>query len=124
MLDVRELKAQDLQGLSDEAAQQIIERIQRLSRDIALREAQLEKLNFELARLKRWRFAAKTEAMSAEQRRLFEETLVEDEAGLQAQVAHGGADVPVAQPLRQAVQIDSGFEQVSRIAGCGCLHAG
>ena len=86
MLDVRELKAQDLQGLSDVAAHRVIEHIQRLSRDIALRDAKLEKLNFELARLKRWRFAAKTEAMNAEQRRLFEETLVEDEASLQAQL--------------------------------------
>ena len=86
MLDVRELKAQDQQGLSDAAAHRVIEHIQRLSRDIALRDAKLEKLNFELARLERWRFAAKTEAMNAEQRRLFEETLVEDEASLQAQL--------------------------------------
>src|SRR5207253_3128928 len=46
--------------------------------------AKLEKVNFELARLKAWKFGAKTETMSAEQRRLFEETMAEDEASLQA----------------------------------------
>ena len=66
-----------------ERRQQLIER---KDRDIAWRDAKLEKVNFELARLKRWKFGAKTEAMSAEQRRLFEETLAEDEASLQAQL--------------------------------------
>lgn len=61
--------------------------VQRKDREIALREARLEKLEFELARFKRWKFGAKTEAMSAEQRRLFDETAAEDEASLQAQLA-------------------------------------
>jgi hypothetical protein len=49
----------------------------------------------------RWRcvdhseFGAKTEAMTAEQRRLFEETVAEEEAALQAQIAalQGRCDV-------------------------------
>lgn len=104
MLDLRDLKAHDLQGLSPDAvaalAQQMLQHIERQAselqqkdreierkdREIALREAKLEKLQFELARLKRWKFGAKTETMSADQRRLFEETLAEDEAGLQAQL--------------------------------------
>ncbi len=111
MLGMRELKAQDLQGLAPASltalAAQMIEHIQsqareldhkqllieqkqklieRKDRDIAWRDAKLEKVNFELARLKRWKFGAKTEAMTAEQRRLFEETLAEDEASLQAQL--------------------------------------
>lgn len=56
----------------------------RKEREIALREAKIEKINFELARLKRWTYGAKCEAMNAEQRRLFEETLAEDEAALRA----------------------------------------
>ena len=39
--------------------------------------------------LKAWKFGAKTEALDAEQRRLFEETLAEDEASPRAQL--GGA---------------------------------
>jgi transposase len=127
MLGMRDLKAQDLHGLTPDAvtalAAQMLEHIQRQTseierqqqlierkdRDIAWRDAKLEKVNFELARLKRWKFGAKTEAMSAEQRRLFEETLTEDEASLQAQLdrlreeaaaaAEGGAK-PKAAPRR------------------------
>jgi hypothetical protein len=45
------------------------ELLQRKERDLALREAKIEKITFELARLKRWKYAAKSEAMNAEQRR-------------------------------------------------------
>ena len=60
--------------------------LQRKDREIALREAKIEKINFELARLKRWTYGAKSEAMNADQRRLFEETLAEDEASLREQL--------------------------------------
>jgi len=66
-----------------EIAQQASE-IERKDAELQFKTAKLEKVNFELARLKAWKFGAKTEAMSAEQRRLFEETMAEDEAGLQA----------------------------------------
>lgn len=108
MLGMRVPAATDLQGLPPEAQalleqmqrhieqqelallahqQQLAERhelLQRKDREIALRDARLEKLEFEIARFKRWKFGARTEAMNAEQRRLFEETLAEDEAALQA----------------------------------------
>ena len=125
MLGMRGLPSVDLQGLPPEAAaliaqmrqrleqqeRQIAEHqalLQRKDRELALREARLEKVNFELARLKRWKFGAKTEAMSAEQRRLFEETLAEDEASLQAQLdrlreeaaANEGASKPKTLPRR------------------------
>jgi transposase len=125
MLGMRDLKAQDLHGLTPDAvtalAAQLLEHIEhqaselerrqqlieRKDRDIAWRDAKLEKVNFELARLKRWKFGAKTEAMSAEQRRLFEETLTEDEASLQAQLdrlreeAAGEAGAKPKAPLRR-----------------------
>lgn len=108
MLGMRLPSSSDLQGLPPEARalieqmqrhieqqyqallahqQQLTEHralLQRKDREIALRDAKLEKLEFEIARFKRWKFGARTEAMSAEQRRLFEETLAEDEAALQA----------------------------------------
>jgi transposase len=124
MLGMPDLKALDLHGLTPDAvaalAVQMLEHIEcqsrelerqqqlieRKDRDIAWRDAKLEKVNFELARLKRWKFGAKTEAMSAEQR-LFEETLAEDEASLQAQldrlreeVAGETAAKPKAPPRR------------------------
>ena len=126
MLELRNLTAHDLQGLTPDAvaalARQMLEHIEqqagqlqqkdreieRKDREIALREAKLEKVQFELARLKRWKFGAKTEAMSADQRRLFEETLAEDEAGLQAQldalraqVRQAGQGTPPKPPPRR-----------------------
>jgi len=93
MLGMRSLPPSDPQGLSPEVAaliaqlqqqvqdqaQQLSERDQALAqrdallvrkdREIALREAKIEKINFELARLKRWTYGAKSEAMNADQRR-------------------------------------------------------
>ncbi|MBA3599101.1 MAG: hypothetical protein H0W40_17260 [Methylibium sp.] len=104
MLDVRALNAQDLRGLSSEAlvtaAEQMLQRIGAQSkqlderdqhiaaqdRAIKFKDAKLEKITFELARLKAWRFGAKTEAMNAEQRQMFDEAMAEDQASLEAQL--------------------------------------
>ena len=81
-----EQQARDIERRNDE--------IERKDREIAWRDARLEKINLELARLKRWKFGAKTEALTAQQRALFAETLVEDEASLQAQLAELQAKLP------------------------------
>ena len=90
--------------------QQLAERdalLQRKDGEIALREAKIEKITFEMARLKRWEFGAKSEAMKAQQRRLFEETLAEDEAGLREQLerlrqeAAASSDTPARAPPRK-----------------------
>ncbi|GAB7549154.1 IS66 family transposase [Cupriavidus sp. 8B] len=90
MLNLRQLQDQGLQDLAPEdvlaLAQQMLAHIQQQEREIKLKDVKIEKITFELARLRAWKFGAKTEAMSAEQRRLFEETLAEDEASLQAQL--------------------------------------
>ena len=81
---------QHLQQRDERISHQAIEiakqagQIERKDAELRFKTARLEKINFELARLKAWKFGAKTEAMSAEQRRLFEETMAEDEASLQA----------------------------------------
>jgi len=72
------------------------QQIQAQAREIAWRDAKLEKVNFELARLKRWKFGAKTEAMTAQQRALFQDTMAEDEASLRARLAALQADLPQA----------------------------
>ena len=105
----------DMAQLPPQAAA-LITRLQRQvqvqAREIAWRDAKLEKVNFELARLKRWKYGAKTEAMTAEQRALFQDTLAEDEASLQAQLAALQAGLPEvpktpkaprAKPRRQAL---------------------
>jgi transposase len=112
MLDAHTLKAKDLKGLSKSAmaelnalllaqlaardeqlsAQQAAiaakdEHIARRDREIKFKDAKIERITFELARMKAWKFGAKTEAMNAEQRQMFEDTLAEDEADLEAQLA-------------------------------------
>jgi transposase len=120
MLDVNAIVDADLGGLSHEAItalalqmqrqlktqQQAIEQharaIERKDAELQFKTAKLEKVNFELARLKAWKFGAKSEAMSAEQRRLFEETLSEDEASLLAQLEQlQGKDDPAKAPSGQ-----------------------
>ena len=97
MLDVRDLKVEDLQGLDPvvvaalapqmlahihEQIRQLQQRdqhIERQARDIRFKDTKLEKVTFELARLKAYRFSAKTESMNAEQRQMFEGALAEDQ---------------------------------------------
>ena len=111
MLEIGDLPDVDLQGLAPQVVafiEQMRQQLQRKDRDIAWRDARIEKITFELARLKRWKFGAKSEAMSAAQQRLFEETLSEDEAGLQAQLdvlraqhADPGQERPAKTPARR-----------------------
>ena len=78
------------------------QQVQAQAREIAWRDAKLEKVNFELARLKRWKFGAKTESMTAQQRALFQDTLAEDEASLQAQLAELQRGLPEAPQTQKA----------------------
>ena len=102
--DVTALKAEDLKGLSKGAVTELAtallaqlsiqhsalaakdEHIARRDREIKFKDAKIERITFELARLKAWKFGARTEAMNAQQRQMFEDTLAEDEADLQAQL--------------------------------------
>ena len=135
MLDVHAIKAQDLSVLSaaelaplaaqmlahiSEQSKQISEqskhigeqdkRIDSQAQAIKWRDAKIESITFQLARLKAWKFGAKTERMNAEQREIFEETLAADQASLEAQLAAlqgtakgdtPGAGAPDKQPRRQ-----------------------
>ena len=111
MLDLQRLNAQDLRGLSPssladvaaqmlarigeqskfigEQSQQLDERNKQIASQaqaIKYKDVKIERITFELARLKAYRFGAKTERMDAEQRQMFEEALAEDQASLEAQL--------------------------------------
>jgi transposase len=128
MLDVHAIKAQDLKALSAAelavVATQMLDHISEQSKHIGeqdkridsqlqaikWRDAKIESITFQLARLKAWKFGAKTERMNAEQREIFEETLAADQASLEAQLqalqgaptAHTpGVGTPDKQPRRQ-----------------------
>ncbi len=98
MVDLSTLRAEDLQGLEPGAVAELAvrmlgelklrgEQAERDAQTIRFKNARLEKITFELARLKAWKFGARTERMNAEQRQLFEATVAEDEADLAAQLA-------------------------------------
>jgi transposase len=60
--------------------------IERRDREIAFKQAVIDKINHEMAVLKRLQFAAKSEAFNAEQKSLLEETIDADLAALQAEL--------------------------------------
>ena len=125
MLDVHAMKLQDLKALSPielaEAAAQMLahigeqtkhigeqsKRIDWQAQAIKWRDAKIESITFQLARLKAWKFGAKTERMNAEQREIFEETVAADQASLEAQLAAlqqpagEGGSAPKKQQRRQ-----------------------
>ena len=128
MLDVQAIKPQDLKALSTaelatlaarmlthigEQSRHIGEQDKRIdsqAQAIKWRDAKIESITFQLARLKAWKFGAKTERMNAQQREIFEETLAADQASLEAQLQAlqgaptaptPGVGAPDKQPRRQ-----------------------
>jgi len=105
MLDVHALRTKDLAAaspaeLAQLAAQMLAhiteqskhidaqsKRIDSQAQAIKWRDAKIESITLQLARLKAWKFGAKSERMNAEQREIFEETLAADQADLEAQLA-------------------------------------
>ncbi|MBC7938855.1 MAG: IS66 family transposase [Chitinophagaceae bacterium] len=116
MLDTQLLKAEDLQGLSSAALTTLVvqmlahigeqtkhidaldKRIDSQAQGIKWRDAKIESITFQLAKLKAWRFGAKTERMNAEQREIFEETFAADQASLEAQLAALQSSTPEGTP--------------------------
>jgi len=104
MLDVQALKPGDLDRLAPEEKDALLlqmlshigqqstalqvrqEQIEQQDKALKFKDARIEKITFELQRLKRWQFGAHSERMTAEQRHQFEETLVEDRESLQAEL--------------------------------------
>lgn len=67
MQELHDLKDEGLRGLAPEAvaalAQQMLQRLRRQDSEIKFKDAKIEKITFQLARLKALKFGAKTEAM-------------------------------------------------------------
>ncbi len=109
------------------------EQITRQSREMAHKQALIDKLTHENAVLKRLKFAAKSEAYSTEQRSLLEETLDTDLAELGQELANLSMPLPEteedkkhkARAKRQLLpaslpRTDIRHEPESTVCGCGC----
>ena len=152
MLNLHELRPQDFVGLSPDAAAQLAakvlqhiaqqgqhiaqrdQQIESQAQTILFKDANIERITFELRRLKAWRFDAKTERMNADQRQLFEETLAADQADLEARLAAlkaaakepgSTADADTSpKPKRRALpehlkRVDHHHEPEDTTCGCG-----
>jgi transposase len=105
-------------------------------RDSELRSAQtkIQALSFELAHLRRMRFGVRNEALSAEQRDLFQETWASDMAAAEAELAKQAALVVTQPALPRAARARAGRqplpEQLPRIEhrhepqSCTCDQCG
>ncbi len=92
-----QLNAQQLRetvlSLAGTMANQAAE-IERKDREIAFKQAFIDKLTHEMAVLKRLKFAAKSEAFNAEQKSLLEETIDTDLAALAAEIEQADPSPP------------------------------
>ena len=100
------------------------------SRELAFKQATIDKLTHENATLRRLKFAATSEAYSAEQRSLIEETLDADLAALAAEIEALEPDKKAAedkrQPKRQALPANLPRREIRHEpedTTCGCGQA-
>jgi transposase len=101
--------------------------IERRDHEIAFKQAMIDKINHEMAVLKRLKFAARSEAFNAEQKSLLQETVDIDLAALQAEldtVLHKGT-VEKNTPKRQALPAELPRREIrhepeNTTCSCGC----
>ncbi|MBQ0933648.1 IS66 family transposase [Ideonella alba] len=119
---------QALRALQAEVARQD-EIIQRQEREAAFKQATIDKLTHEMAVLKRLKFAAKSEAFSAEQKSLIEETIDADLAALAREIEQQTPETKAPQdkqgPKREKLPAhlprrEIRHEPESTTCGCGC----
>ena len=123
--DVAALRRQVLEQLQTIAERDAI--IAGRDRDIVYKDAKIATLTHEIARLKRWMFAARSERMDPAQRALFEERVANDIAALEVQLdaLREPATPPRDPPRREALpahlpRIETRIEPDScQCAACG-----
>ena len=79
----------DLQGMDEDTralVQRLLTQVQQQATDLKHKQALLDKLTYEMAVLKRLKFAAKSEALHADQRSLLDEALEEDLQALEQEI--------------------------------------
>src|SRR5436190_18987448 len=81
-----QLAALDAQQLREFAAR-LIERVTRQDDELRYKQLKIEQLTHEMALLKRWRFAARSEQLHGAQGSLLEETIEADLEAIAAEVA-------------------------------------
>lgn len=108
-----------------------IDEVAHRDRVIQHRDAKIAQLTFELARLRRLQFAARSERMDAVQRELFEETMAADIAALEQALdglrtpAPKSATTPARKPARRPLPPElPRIQTVHEPASCTCTACG
>jgi transposase len=119
----------DTTQLNQLDAPQLREMVRSLMGELAFKQATIDKITHEMAVLKRLKFAAKSEALNAEQKSLLEETIDADLAALQAELdkvlPSEKATGEKKQPKRQTLPAhlprrEIHHEPESTTCNCGC----
>ena len=101
-----QLALMDAQQLREFAAS-LIETLASKDHELRYKELKIEQLTHEMALLKRWKFAARSEQLHGEQRSLFEETLAADLEAIAVELAGLGSaeqrPAPKEQPKRSSL---------------------
>jgi transposase len=125
-LDAR-LDALDAQQLRALAAE-LIEKVSRQDQELHYRQLKIEQLTHEMALIKRWRYAARSEALHGVQASLLEETIAADleaiECELQA-LQPGASQPPRERPRRAPLpahlpRVELHHEPDRTVCECGC----
>ena len=128
MIDEAQLKTLDAQQLR-EVVRSLMSQIQVRDREIAFKQATIDKITHEMAVLKRLNFAAKSEHFNAEQKSLLEEAIDADLEALQRELeqlapepqAEREKQTPKRQPLPANLpRREIHHEPASTSCVCGC----
>jgi len=112
-----------------EFAARLITEIADTRREVSLKQIKIDQLTHEMAILKRWKFAARSEQLQGEQRHLFDETVEADLEAIELELtALQRADekaVPKQQPKRAPLpahlpRTEIRHEPESTVCACGC----
>src|SRR5215470_1297253 len=108
----------------------LIQTVNQQAQQLQFKQLKIEQLTHEMATLKRWRFARRSEQLDAVQRSLLEESIEEDiEAiGLEIEALRSSskaAPPPKEKPRRVALpadlpRIDISHEPQQTVCSCGC----
>jgi transposase len=125
---VDSLEQMNAQQLREYAAR-LMNELTETRREVSIKQLRIDQLTHEMAILKRWKFAARSEQLHGEQRHLFEETVEADlEAiGLELTALERAADkaAPKQQPRRTPLpanlpRTEVRHEPESTVCACGC----
>ena len=123
-----QLATMDAQQLRDFAAE-LIEKVGRQDQELHRRQLKIEQLTHEMAVMRRWKFAARSEQLHGEQRHLFEEAIDADLEAIGLELAAlapspakaSSKQVPRRAPLPAHLpRIDIRHEPERTVCGCGC----